>query len=366
MKILFYFGHPAQYLFLRETIRRLLGSEQHKIIIVIKTKDVLEQLLIDDKVDYINILPKVRGRSKLAIASSLVRRNWTLLPILLREKPDLLIGTDATIAQLGSLLNINRITVIEDDYDVVRSLGQLTYPFTQTILCPQVCKVGRWGSKKIGYEGYMKLGYLHPNVFTLKKEITQKYNLPERFLLVRLSQLGAHHDFGISGISHSLLAKIIQIAEKRNYRIFISSEETLNATYRPYQLAVSPSDLHQVLALASLLVCDSQSMTVEAAMLGTPSLRYSDLAGRISVLEELEHVYQLTFGIATGSDNRMLTKLGELLDTPNLREIYQDRKRKMLTNKIDVSAFLLWFIENYPDSKKTLQQDPQFQKQFIN
>ena len=37
-----------------------------------------------------------------------------------------------------------------------------------------------------------------------------------------------------------------------------------------------------------MLVCDSQSMTVEAAILGIPSIRYSDFSGRIGVLEELE------------------------------------------------------------------------------
>ncbi len=55
--------------------------------------------------------------------------------------------------------------------------------------------------------------------------------------------------------------------------------------------------MHHVLSFASLLICDSQSMSVEAAMLGVPSLRYSSFSGRISVLEELEHQYGLTYGI---------------------------------------------------------------------
>ena len=38
-------------------------------------------------------------------------------------------------------------------------------------------------------------------------------------------------------------------------------------------------------------------MAVEAAMLGTPSLRFNDFAGKIGVLEELEHKYELTFAI---------------------------------------------------------------------
>jgi predicted glycosyltransferase len=38
-------------------------------------------------------------------------------------------------------------------------------------------------------------------------------------------------------------------------------------------------------------------MAVEAAMLGTPSVRFSSFSGKIRVLEELEHTYKLTVGI---------------------------------------------------------------------
>ena len=126
MNIVFYFGHPSQYLFLRETIKRLLLSDINRVTILIKTKDVLEDLLDHDGLEYINILPQLRGNSKFLIAFSLIKRFFSILPIVFRIKPDLLIGTDATIAQLGKILNINRITITEDDYEVIKMLGDLT------------------------------------------------------------------------------------------------------------------------------------------------------------------------------------------------------------------------------------------------
>jgi predicted glycosyltransferase len=164
MKILIYFGHPAQYLFLRESVRRL-SKRGHKVTLLIKTKDVLETLIKKDGFDYINILQQERGSAKISIALSLLKRNLKILPIVLKTKPDLLISGDPSIAQLGRLLNIRRITITEDDYAVIKTLSKLANPFTETILCPVVCDVGKWGRKKIGYHGYMKLGYLHPNVF---------------------------------------------------------------------------------------------------------------------------------------------------------------------------------------------------------
>ncbi len=287
MTIVFYFGHPSQYLFLRETMRRL--SFTNKIFILIKTKDVLEDLLKHDGFEYSNILPNVRGNSKFSIGLSLFKRFFIMLPILIRTKPTLLVGTDATIAQLGKFLGINRITITEDDYDVIKTLGDLTYPFTQTILCPKPCKVGKWENKKIGYDGYMKLGYLHPNIFTPDREILKKYNLKDNFILIRLSQLNAHHDFGIKGINNVTLTSIIDIVSKKGYQVLISTEDPNPQYFTPYLLKIIPNDLPHILSDATILISDSQSMSVEAAMLGVPSIRYSGFVGKISVLEELEY-----------------------------------------------------------------------------
>lgn len=363
MKILFYFGHPAQYLFLRETIRRLI-SKGFQVKILIKTKDVLENLLKQDGFEYTNILPEERGKSKLAIAYSLLKRNLVLFPILLRFKPNLVVGTDASIAQMGKLFNINRITITEDDYAVIKTLGDLTYPFTQTILCPEVCSVGKWDAKKVGYAGYMKLGYLHPNVFSPEKKIIEEYKLKKDYVIIRLAKLTAHHDFGIKGIGYDFLEKLISIIEGKSMQVYISSEGALDDKYKKYLLKINPKDMHHVLSFSSLLICDSQSMSVEAAMLGVPSLRYSSFSGRISVLEELEHNYGLTFGINPEYPERLISKLEELLAVPDLRGEFQLRKKKMLADKIDVTAFLVWFIENYPSSVKTMKVNPDYQNRF--
>jgi hypothetical protein len=99
-------------------------------------------------------------------------------------------------------------------------------------------------------------------------------------------------------------------------------------------------------------------------MLGIPSIRYSSFAGKISVLEELEHNYQLTFGVNPDNPELLLTKLEELLSIQNLKEIFRNRRLKMLSNKIDVTAFLVWFIENYPKSKQIMKEYPDYQYNF--
>lgn len=363
MKILFYFGHPAQYLFLRETMLRLI-DRGHKVKILIKSKDVLEKLLSNDGFSYTNILKVKRGNSMLSIALSLLKRNLKIFPIVYKFKPDLLVGTDATIAQIGKLLSINRVTILEDDYDIIKTLAKLTYPFTQTILCPVVCKVGKWNDKKIGYAGYMKLAYLHPNVFIPDESIIKKYHFPEKYVIIRIARLTAHHDIGIKGISDDTLKRMITSFKEKGLEVFLSAEGQVQDVYKPYLLHIDPTDMHNVLSFSSLLVCDSQSMSVEAAMLGVPSLRFSSFAGKISVLEELENKYQLTFGINPEDPNKLFEKLDELLELSNLHEVFQKRRKKMLKEKIDVSGFLTWFIENYPKSVKIMKENPDYQYRF--
>jgi len=240
---------------------------------------------------------------------------------------------------------------------VIRNLAKLTYPFTSCLLVPSVCDVGPYEAKKIGYDGYMKLAYLHPNSFTPDRSIIVQYHLPEKYVLVRLAKLSAHHDVGINGLNLILTEHILSKAKQFGYPVYITSETDLDASLQPYQLRIQYKDIHHVLAFASLLISDSQSMSVEAAMLGVPSIRFSDFSGRISVLEELEQRYQLTFGIPTQDPNRLITLFDELLSNINLREVFQQRRQKMLSEKIDVTAFLTWFIENYPESRGLVKKE---------
>ena len=103
MKILFYFSHPAQYLFLRETIRRLKKDDKIETYILIKTKDVLENLISSDGFNFKNILPKERKKSKFAITISLFKRILKIFYIVKKLKTHSPL-TDYTYDQLSAIL----------------------------------------------------------------------------------------------------------------------------------------------------------------------------------------------------------------------------------------------------------------------
>jgi predicted glycosyltransferase len=343
MTILFYAGHPAQYFFFRGIIN-LLRKKGHNIFLLIKTKDILEQLLLENKEEYFNILPEGRGHFKGSILWGLVRREIRLVKFIRNKKIDLFVGTDPSLAHVGWLKRIPVITVLEDDINVIPELARLTYPFTHYIVTPHNVKVGKFKRKQICYNGYMKLAYLHPDYFTAKVP-----DLPMPYSLIRLSGLTAYHDSGIKGIDENILDRLVLLLSAAG-KVFISSEKDLPLKYTEYKLINYPGMMHDILSYAKILVSDSQSMSVEAAMLGTPSVRFSDFTGKISVLEELEHKYQLTFGISTKDPEKLMSTVSNLVAVPDLNLIFQERRQKMLKEKTDVTSFMLKLIDGFPES----------------
>ena len=356
MKILIYLGHPAQYHFFKNIVQNL-KKNNHEVRYLIKTKEVLEPLLKGDKVEYTNILPEGRKSTKAGVIWGLVKREIKVLGQALNFKPDLMLGTDPSIAHIGKLLRIPSFTVLEDDVHVIYDLAKITFPFSTYIVAPESCDCGKWDHKKISYAGYMKLAYLHPNYFQCKTSDNNKT------VLIRLSNLEAFHDTGIRGFDQDLLQTIIHRLAK-DFSVLLSSEKRLGAFFDKYMLKINPNHIHEVLCKTSMLISDSQSMTMEAAMLGIPSIRYNDFAGRIGVLEELEHKYRLTFGIKTGNPDMLIKTIDGLLSMSDLKEEFQARRMKMLKDKIDVTAFFTWLIENYPDSARIMRKTPDYQYNF--
>ena len=69
MRYLFHLGHPAHFHLFKNSIHSL-KNEGHEVAIMIKKKDVLEDLLQASGFDYVNVLPKGRADNKLALAWS--------------------------------------------------------------------------------------------------------------------------------------------------------------------------------------------------------------------------------------------------------------------------------------------------------
>ena len=99
--------------------------------------------------------------------------------------------------------------------------------------------------------------------------------------------------------------------------------------------------MHHALAAADFYLGDSQTMTAEAAVLGTPAFRINDFVGRISYLRELEE-YGLAFGFRPAEEAAALAAVDRVLAMPDRRAVFAARRGKMLAERIDPVP---WFVE---------------------
>jgi hypothetical protein len=344
-----------------------LQDKGHTIKISINTKDILEELVRADGIDYENILPLRRKRnSKLAALLTLIKKDFKIFSLQMKGRYELMAGTESALAHIGWLFRKPVLIFDEDDVAIVPETSLISFPFATKIVSPFVCNLGKWTKKKIGYNGYQKTAYLHPDYFIPDEKIIRKdVARGQKYFLIRISGLTAYHDTGIKGFTIEIIRKIIGIIQPYG-KVLLSTERQLPDDLQPLICNTEVNKIHHYLYFAEFIIADSQSMCVEAAILGTPSIRFSDFAGKISVLEELEHNYDLTYGIPVSEVDKLYTKINELLRISDLRQTWQKKRKKMLEDKIDVTSFWTWLIDQYPNSISLLNSNPEFQNNFKN
>lgn len=393
MKILVYMGHPAHFYLYKNAIINW-REHGHTVEILIKKKDILQQLLDNQGWEYHNILAEGRKNSKIGMAWGMVKRAIRQNQFCAEYKPDLLTGTSVENSFIGPLRRIPVINCNEDDAAVVPLYAKLSYPGASAILNPIVCNSGKWDNKATKYPSYQELAYLHPNHFTPSKEVVKGYGIDveKPYFIFRFASLNAHHDKGIKGINKEIAQRLVEIL-KPHGQIYITSERPLEPEFEPYRIKINPLDMHHVMAYASLYIGDSQTMAAEAGVLGTPFVRFNDFVGRIGYLDELEegltpgpsltergvraeylekitHHYDLGVGIkasAEGSVERLCQTVERLAAMPaeERKRVYGERRQQMLADKIDYAKFLTWFIEGYPETKDQVKKaDEKFWQQF--
>lgn len=344
MTILFHLGHPAHFHLFKLTIVKLQGMG-HTVHILSKSKDVLTGLLDAAGFHYDNILPDGKTGGVTGMFTDLMKRGLRLVALCRQYRPDLLIGTSADISYAGKFLRIPSVIVNEDDASVVPLFAWLAYPWASAIISPDCCNNGRWGRKTVTYAGYHELAYLHPDHFMPDPSIARHYAGEEgRIFLLRFARLNAHHDRGIRGIDDTLALQLIERISPYG-RVIITAERELDPSLEPFRVEVNPIDIHHLLAFSSLFIGDSQTMSAESAVLGTPYIRFNDFVGKIGYLNELEQKYQLGFGIRPDEPGRFLDKAEALASAdPSGTHIFEERRRIMLSEKINVTNFLLDYI----------------------
>ena len=361
MKVLIDIGHPAHVHLFRNMIKEF-ERNGHDLLVTARDKEFTLSLLDHFKIDY-----KKRKTNRKGLTSKILGLfyiTWDLYKTQKEFKPDLFIGGagNAYVALLGFLTNKPAVVFDDTEHDSQKLF--FVKRFANSIVTPD-CYQKDLGKKQIRYAGYHELAYLHPNRFKPNNEVLQKLksNSSDSYSILRFVSWEASHDSGHSGMSlENKLNAVKKISA--HSKAYISSELPLTSDLQPYQFLLEPYAMHDALAFSSLVFGESATMASEAAVLGIPAI-YLDDESRVYT-KELEEKYGLVFNYTESEEDqqRAIDKAAELLSSNDQKEEWKLKRNKLLDDKIDVTAFMVWFVENYPKSVRVMKENPNFQYNF--
>lgn len=223
------------------------------------------------------------------------------------------------------------------------------------------------GENIIRFNGYKEFAYLHPNVFKPEKSILEKVGLKEsdKIVLMRFSALNAMHDIGLKSevlTNDEIILKFIKKIEKKySAKVLISvTERDLDSRFDTYKLHIEPIKYVHLLSFCTLYIGEGTTTASEAGVLGVPWINIQQT--QRGYLIDQEENYGL--GFRTDNMDVAFQKAGEFLKNKTIKSEWKDKRAKLLKDKIDVSAFFTWFIQNYPESHKIMEENPNYQNKF--
>tara|TARA_B110000483_G_C18191694_1_gene541217 strand:+ start:610 stop:1632 length:1023 start_codon:yes stop_codon:yes gene_type:complete len=335
MRVLFEINHPAHFHLLKNYIKHAKRNGNF-ITIVSRNKDVTNDLLNSENFDYISLSNAKKGLFFFFI--ELLIRNIKIFILHKKNSYDIAMGCSVSIAHLSLISKVKSFVFAEDDDDVTPLFGMITYPFATKIINPECIRHKKWKSKRVLIPSYHELAYLHPENFNPNAEILKKYKLKKgNYIILRLSALNAHHDIKAKGLDNQVLDEIKKITKE--FKLVESMEN--NTSHQ-----IEPIDMHHILAFSKMIISDSQTMSVEASVLGVPSLRFNSFAKSCSVLNELEKKYHLTYGFNYNEKEMFLNKVQTLLNNKTLKKDWDSKRNILLKDKINLNSWMIKFFEN--------------------
>lgn len=355
MKILVDIGHPAHIHYFKNSTM-ILTQKGYKFLFVVRERDSTIELIQSTGFNYAS-----RGKGKKGLLNKLLgipQIDCKLLKIARKFHPDMFLSFSSPYAAHVATM-MRKPHIAFDDTEHARFEHWMSRPFTDVVLSPSCYNAKLWKNQML-FDAYMELCYLHPKYFQPDKTVLERIGVKEgeKYCVLRLISWDANHDVGQHGLNYQDKVRLVKELSKV-CRVFISSEEKLDEVLQKYQLKIHPKDLHNVLKYASLYVGEGGTTASEAVVLGTPAIYINTLnAG----LFDEEQKRGLLFHISTLDD--IIETSHMVLKNDDFQKSFNQKRDKLLAEKIDPTAFMVWFIENYPESKRIMKEYPDYQYKF--
>ncbi|RDZ38993.1 MULTISPECIES: DUF354 domain-containing protein [Haloferax] len=335
-RVLVQISHPAHVHFYKNFIREC-AKRDILTKVVARDKDITVDLLKSYNIEH-DVVFSHSDESSVGVTGQL-KYELEVLKSSLDFKPDIITSIGGTTAAHISAIT-SAESVIFTDTEIASIANKITIPFADRIYTPRKYDE-EYGNKHLRYDGYHELAYLHPSQFSPNKELlkTQGVDADERYAVVRFIAWGAQHDAGHSGFTREQKKRLVT-SLSNHATVYVTSESKLPPELEQFRLPVDPNIIHHLLSFADLYIGESGTMATEAAILGTPSIRFNSLNKDtdMSNFVELEEYGLL---LTTPNANEAIDTAIEWITDKQISKKWHTNKKDMIDEKIDVTKYMI-------------------------
>ncbi len=364
MKVLFIVYHPVDPYIVFETAKSIEKNGGEVLFAIVEKEGIIEKI-----VKAKGFKNKVIGSSKESFVGKILNAVTIVLhikKILKKFKPDSVFspaGPYTSFALKGSKVPL----ICWEDTETATFNFKYSHKRIDSLLLIDSFYKELPSKNIIKFNGYKELAYLHPTIFKQDKSVLKDLHIKEsdKIVLMRFSALNAMHDIGLKSEAITnddmLLQFIKKIVKHYDVKVFISvTERDLDDRFEKYKLKIDPSKYIHLLSYCSLYIGEGTTTASEAGVLGVPWIALRNMP--LGYLIDQEENYKL--GVRIENFNTALEKAEDFLKNKNIKSEWRKKRDKLLKDKINVSAFITWFIKNYPESHKIMEKNPEYQNRF--
>lgn len=347
MRILIDIGHPA-HVHLFKHFAWVMQEKGHRILFTAREKEHEIYLL-----KHYHFAIKSFGKhykTKTGKLFGVFKFTLQMFFAAFKFKPDIYLSHGSVYAAPVAWLMRKPHIALEDSGNMEQI--RLYKPFSSVIICPDILPENL-GKKQIRVKSYHELAYLHPSYFIPNVDVLKELGVleGERFCILRFVSWNATHDNGQIGLTENEKNMLVGLIKPR-MKVFISSESVLPVGLEQFRISIPPEMMHDALYFASIFIGEGATMASEAGVLGTTSIYINPLKRAYCLDQErFGLVYNYCdFGSA-------IEKIKELIMNPENLIKNNPGRNLLLNEKIDLTAFLIWFVEKWPSSFADMKND---------